>query len=194
MSNRQDQIKEQIADQMALQDHVLEAIERQRGDAEVLKNVEANKVIIEADRVLKEHIAELKTIAREYNAEGESSIKKAVAEVLGVAAGLYDKMRDYKVSRMLRDDYTAFSLVAMGYTSFHAFSLTVGEPRLAELAVRHLKDVTPVLVEISRVLPVVVVDETAREIGTGVDATVGARAVQDTQAAWDRSVVQSPAV
>lgn len=114
MGNREDTIKKRLSDQLALERHILEAVERQRGEDSLRENLEANKVVIEIEQVLKSHVATLETLADEYGAGTSSLLKKAVTELAGVAAGLYDKVRDQEVSRMIRDDYTALSLAAMG--------------------------------------------------------------------------------
>jgi hypothetical protein len=105
---------------------------------------------------------------------------------------MLDQVRSkHPVSRDLRDDYTSLSLVAMAYTSFHAYGLTVGDERLARLAQQHLKDVTPLLIDISEVLPEVVVREVHAESDFLTDETVGAQAVANTQRAWSREVTES---
>ena len=189
MSIRTNHIKEHISDQLALEHHILDAVQRQREDEALRNNLEANKVVIEIERVLKEHTAALENLAESYDADGRGAIKRAVAEVLGVADGLFDKVRNYKVSRMLRDDYTALSLAAMGYTAMHTFALTIREDRLADVALRHLKDITPLLVELSRVLPLVVAEETVQEGDYPMETDAGARAVENTHGAWSSTWV-----
>jgi len=189
VSNRTNHIKEHVSDQLALERHILDAVQRQREDDAVRNNLEANKVVIEIERVLKEHTTALESLADLYNTDGRSMLKRAITEVLGVAAGLYDRVRNYKVSRMLRDDYTALSLAAMGYTAMHAFALTIREDRLADISLRHLKDITPLLIELSRVIPLTVAEETVQEGDYPTESGAGARAVENTHNAWSTSWV-----
>ncbi len=188
MGNREDTIKKRLSDQLALERHILEAVERQRGEDSLRENLEANKVVIEIEQVLKSHVATLETLADEYGAGTSSLLKKAVTELAGVAAGLYDKVRDQEVSRMIRDDYTALSLAAMGYTAFHTFGLVIQEQRIADVALSHLKDLTPLLVRISQVLPLVVASETAKDLGLNLDPNIGATAANNTHQAWRHEV------
>lgn len=193
MSDRTSAIQKHTADMLGVERHILEAIERQREDDVLRGHLEANKVVIEIERVLKEHTSALENLAESYDAKDQSTLKKAVTELMGVVAGLYDKTREHKVTRMLRDDYTALSLAAMGYTTYHAFGLAIGEDRIAQLALKHLKDITPILVEISKVIPAVTVQEVAEENSFEVDTSVAQRAVESTQSAWTRDAVESPA-
>lgn len=185
MNARIEAIQKHTADMLAVERHILEAVERQQEDGNVKSNVRANKVIIEVERTLKRHVTALESLSRQYEGGVESFLKKAVTEVMGAIAGLYDKVREHTVSRMLRDDYTALSLAAMSYTAYHAFGLAISEERVSALAQRHLEDLTPLLVEISKVLPHVVVAEVAEENDDFVvDTTVGAIAEANTQRAW----------
>lgn len=189
MSQRTQAIQKHTADLLALERHILEAIERQRSDETLKAEIEANKVAIQIERTLTAHVAALETLAEEYGGTAESIFKKAVTEILGVFAGIYDQMREHPVSRMLRDDYTALSLTAMAYTAYHSFGLAISEQRIADLALKHLKDLTPILVELSKVLPHVVAREVAQENDEfPVDATAGAVSERLTQQAWSPEV------
>lgn len=193
MADRKDALQKHTSDMLALERHILEAIERQRTSDDVRNAVEANKLIIEIERTLKQHVSALEGLVAEYGAEGESIVKKTFTELAGIVAGLYDKVREHPVSRMLRDDYTALSLASMGYTSYHTFGLAVQEPRVADLALEHLKDLTPLLIEISKVLPLVVAKEVYEENQNSfpVDGTVGPLATSNTQTAWSREVTET---
>ena len=191
MEARIDAIQKHTADLLALERHILEAIERQRG-ADVLKTeIEANKIAIQIERTLTTHITVLETLVEEYGGAAESIFKKAITEVLGGLAGLYDLVREHPVSRMLRDDYTALSLTAMAYTAYHTFGLAIGEQKIADIAEKHLREITPILVELSKVLPHVVAREVAAENDEfPVDASVGELAERNTQRAWRPEVTE----
>ena len=188
MSNRKDAIQKHTADMLAVESHVLEAIERQREHDEVKLHTAANELLIRVERTLRTHKTALEALGSDADFDLEASVKKAITNALGAIAGLYDRMREHTLSRMLRDDYTALSLVAMGYTAYHTFGLAIGEQRIATLAHSHLKDITPLLIDISELLPVVVAKEVAEESDFTVDATVASQAVQNTQDAWKPEV------
>lgn len=192
MSNRQDLITKHVADAVALEKHILEAVERQRASDAVRTNVDANRVVIEIERVLKQHISALDTLARQYGGDGESALKKLATAALGVAAGLYDQLRESELTRELRDDYTALSLTAMGYTAMHAFAVGISETPMAELAERHLRDLTPLLVDLSKLIPQTTIEDLAREHpDLGVNTSRIAEAVETSQRAWSREATTS---
>ena len=187
--DRKESIKKHISDMYAVEQHIRDAVSRQRNDERLKNNVEANQIVIELERVLNRHLEALDTLAEHYDTEVQSAAKEALGKALGVVAGLYDRVRGkHPLSRDIRDNYTALSLAAMAYTAFHTYGLTVGEDRIAELANDHLKEITPLLVEISKVLPDIVAEETAEEANFPADASVAKQATANTQAAWSPSV------
>lgn len=192
MSKRLDLITKHLADMNAVERHVLEAVQRQRENDKVRNHIEVNTALIEVERVLNEHVDHLSRLSEEYGGDTENVLKKAITAAAGIAAGLYDQVRQDTITRMLRDDYTALSLVAMSYSAMHGFGLAINEQKIADVALAHLKHVTPLLVEISKLVPAAAVEETATDHdGFTVDATVGPQAVQNTQSAWEHNVTQS---
>ncbi len=188
MAARNDLITKHIADISALEKHILEAVQRQRESEAVKSNVDVNRVVMDVERVLTSHIASLDTLAASYDGEGEAGFKKALLAAAGMAAGLYDRLRESELTRDLRDDYTALSLATMGYTAMHAFALGITEPRLADLAGRHLADLTPLLIELSKLIPVTTITDLAKEHpDLGVDTSKISEAVENTQRAWSRA-------
>lgn len=185
MDDQQSETRKHLSDMLAVESHILEAVERQRQDETVREHLEANKLLIEIERVLRAHTETLKELNDQYGAGGESALKRAVTEALGFVAGLYDKVREQKMTRMYRDDYAALSLAAMSYTTLHTYGLAVRDNRVADVALRHLEEITPLLIEISRLLPRLVVEEVGDGLNQQVDATAIQAATQNTQRAWN---------
>jgi hypothetical protein len=113
-----------------------------------------------------------------------------VSSLFGVAASAIDMVRQEKVSKMLRDDYTALHLAAMGYTMLHTTGLGLREQQTADLALRMLKDVTPVLVRISELISNVVIRELANDV-EGIDLSAADQARRNTQEAWSAEHVHA---
>ncbi len=173
---------------LALEKHIHEAVRRQRDDKQVSSQPQTQQIISRIESTLDEHIEHLERHLKSIGGSGSSPVKSAVTAVAGVAAGLYDKVRDEKVSKMLRDDYTALSLAAISYTMLHTTGLAYSSPQTAEIAVRHLQHWTPLIVEISEVIPLVVAQELAED-SDQVNPSIGQQAVRNTQSAWSREAV-----
>ena len=106
---------------------------------------------------------------------------------MGVAAGLYDKVRSTELSRMLRDDYTALNLAAISYSMMHTMALALNEENVALLAKRHLEQIPPITDAIRDVIPHVVADEIAHQDGFSVVSNAGPRAAENLSGIWSET-------
>jgi len=183
MSERQDALQQYVSDMLAVEQHIHEAIRRQEEDESVQRFPKAAAVISRAEATLDNHIAALESHLEQLGGDAASPVKEAVTAALGVAAGLYDKVRSEKVSRMLRDDYTALSLAAISYHMLHTTGIALQSQATADLALRHLKDWTPIIIEISHVVHDVVAQE-LQDDGHAVVAMVAEQSARATQQAW----------
>lgn len=172
-----------VNDMLALQKHILEAVERQCDDENVRHAAEASQLISHVKSTLVQQVAELQTQVERLGSTTGAAIKEAISHTLGVLAGLYDKVRKDPVSRMIRDDYTALNMSSISYTQLHTTGLAYGDHVVADLALRHLEALAPLIIRHNEVVPKVVAAELADE-GTDVDTTVGIEATENTQQAW----------
>src|SRR5215211_1421970 len=183
MRDAKDILQQYVSDMVSLDEHIHEAIKRQLDDDRLKHFPEASKVVNTLHRTLDTHIIGLKGQLMSLGGEASGPVKEAVSAIAGVAAGLYDKVRHDPVSKMLRDDYTALSLAAISYTMLHTTGLALQNQPIADLAQRYLNDITPLIVDISQVIPGVVVKD-LEDNQVLVDQAVGQEAVRKTQAAW----------
>jgi len=186
MSENQETLVQYVGDQLSLMRHIHQAIEQQSSDSNVKQSAEANGLINKIDGVLESHISTLEQHMKDLGGDATSPVKEAVSSVLGVAAGLYDKVRTDPVSKMLRDDYTALSHASIALTTLHTTGLALKSQRTADIALQQLLDISPLIVEISEVIPRVVVPE-LMDAGEVVDAGVADQAIKNTQQAWQPS-------
>ena len=190
MADRQCSLQQHTSNMIALEKHILEAVERQANDESVKAHAEAARLIEHIRGTLAGHVKSLEAYQDELGNEWAAAVKAAVTTVAGWLAGVYDKVREHEVSRMLRDDYTALSLAAISYTMLHTTALGNGDRTLAALAAQHLKHLTPLIVEISEVIPSVVAVEVKAHVAT-FDTSVVAESVSATQEAWKARISES---
>lgn len=186
MSENRETLVQYVGDMLSLTKHIHEAIERQMKDDNIKKSTYANALINKIDGMLESHITTLEQHLQDLGGDSSSPIKEAVSSLLGVAAGLYDKVRTDTVSKMLRDDYTALSLATVSLTMMHTTGLALKSQRTAEIAKQQLLAISPIIVEISEVLPRVVVPE-LMDAGEVVDPGVAEQSIRETQEAWKPS-------
>jgi len=184
--NRTSVLQKYVSDMISVDKHILEAVERQLEGKELQLFPEAQQLVQRTKSTLSTNVREMEQHLERLGGEGAaSSVQDAVASVLGAAAGLYDKVRSSTAAKMLRDDYTALSMSAIAHTMLHTTGLALGDKMIADMALRHLKSVTPLITQISRVIPLVVARELAEDEADLVDTTVGPESARLTQQAWD---------
>src|SRR6476469_10238896 len=159
MRDAKDILQQYVIDMISLDVHIHEAIKRQVEDDRLKQFPEASKVVNTIHTTLDTHLTGLNAQLKSLGGEASGPVKEAVSAIAGVAAGLYDKVRHDPVSKMLRDDYTALGLAAISYTMLHTTGLALQNQPIAALAERYLKDITPIIIDISQVIPGVVVKD-----------------------------------
>jgi ferritin-like metal-binding protein YciE len=152
-------INSYITDMLALEQHIEKAIKGQIEDLdEEYPNVVQQLRVVE--REVEGHIANLKALA-ERRVEGGQGladvVKRAGSVVAGAGAAAVDFVRNEKLPKNLRDDYTATSLAAIGYVMLHTTALSLGDREVADLAHRHLKDHARSVMRLHNVIPGAVV-------------------------------------
>ncbi|HLA64796.1 MAG TPA: hypothetical protein VK610_10245 [Rhodothermales bacterium] len=185
--NRTEILDGYVTDMAAVENHILSAAERQVAAESTARYPEAKAPLEALAAVLRQHVAALKAYNGETPSEGTLAevAKEALTDVIGFAAGIYDQLRqEDRVSRMVRDTYTALGLATVSYHMLHTTALGLKEHRLADLAIAHLRDLTPHAVELSKAVCLVVAHELADEDKT-LDPNVGPEAVRRTHEAWE---------
>jgi hypothetical protein len=187
MSERNETLRNYVSDMLAVEQHIHQAIRRQEEDESIQRFPEAAAIISRAEATLDTHIAALESHIEMIGGDPVAPAKEAVTGVLGVAAGIIDKLRSQTVSKMLRDDYTAISLAAISYHMLHTTGLALRSQPTADLAQRHLEDWTTIIMEISEAIHGVVVGELQDDDDLVVDTSVALQSQYATQQAWQQN-------
>jgi hypothetical protein len=181
---RSDTLQQYVSDMIAVETQIGSAVKRQNEDKNVATaNPQASQIIQRIMRHTEQHAQELKRHLATLGGDPAGGIKELATTAVGALAGLYDKVRTEPISKMLRDDYTALNLAAVGYTMLHTTGMAVQDHPTAALALRLMKDYTPIIMEVTAILPNVVVAE-LQESGVVVVESSIQRAIQNTQDAW----------
>jgi len=183
-------IQKYIGDQLALERHMLEAVERQVKDSGVKEIEPAYKVLKRVKERLSKQVEKLESLSSKKGGKMSSAAKESVTSLTGIMAALYSKVRSEKVSKIMRDHYAALAFATCGYTMLHTTALAVKDEETADMAIRHLKELTPILVEVSEVIPDVIINELSRE-GFSIDSSAGKTATSHAKEAWSGEHTQS---
>lgn len=172
-----------LSDMLALEQHIAAPVESQLGSAEHQSYPEAARIIQTIKSVTTSHVAALDAQLKALGGAPGHGIKSAWAQFLGGGAAALNNARKTKVSKSLRDDYTALGLATISYTMLHATAAGLGDGSTAALAKRHLDDLTPIVVSISKAIPGIVLQELADD-GENVAITAAEATKQVSGDAW----------
>jgi hypothetical protein len=180
-------LQKYVSDMMAVEEHIGSAVKRQVKDDNLAKHTSrASEIINRIAETTERHEQDLKHHLETIGGDAAKGIKEVATAALGTLAGLYDKIRTEAISKMLRDDYTALNLAAVGYTMLYTTGLALNDQATAALALRHLQDYTTIIMEINVLIPNVVVTD-LRDNGAVIAEGVLQQAIDNTQAAWQPS-------
>jgi ferritin-like metal-binding protein YciE len=174
-------VQQYVGDMVALEDHIEEAIDGQL--KEVKDYAPADAAVNRFHQLVKDHREGLKAHLKSIGGSESSPIKTSVADIVGKAAGVVNKVRTEAISKALRDDYAAFNLAAMGYAMLHTTAHALGQPSTADIAARYLRDYAQAVQQINQLIPGVVIWE-LRKDGHVVDDSAEEHSVKSLNAAW----------
>ena len=177
-----DTINSYITDMLALEEHIEKAVSGQIQALVDHRQVGADLRTIR--HWVHIHIANLEQLTRTRNAAtATGALKRAGSSVLGRAAGAIDLLRQEGQPRNLRDDYTAFSLAAIGYVMLNTTALALGEKEVAELAAQHLQNYARAVTALHYIIPAVVV-RSLQEEGLAAREDVLTDVFRTVEKAW----------
>ena len=160
-NRNRDEIQQYVGDMVALESHIERAMDGQKRH-----NVDHPAAAASIQRfhdMVKLQRDSLKAHLDTLGGSESHPIKEAVSTLFGAAAGMIDNVRTKAVSKMLRDDYTAFNHAAMGYSMLHVSAHALGDMQTMEIADRHLRGYTRAAQEINQLIADVVVWELERD-------------------------------
>jgi len=179
-------IKTYTSDLLALETHFLNAVKKQKS-SESVKDEIVIDLLHELDKTISKNTSELETYLDSFEDKTLNDIKSKLASFAGSVAGLIDNARSDTVSKIVRDNYTALSMITVGYTMLHTLALAYGDESLAEISENHLKECTNMVTEISKVVPLAVANEVIDDKDKAEE--IGQKALHNTQQAWKPDVV-----
>ena len=153
--NATEAINSYLTDMLALERHIKTALAGQIEDLdEDYPDVVRHLKVVQ--REVDGHIRNLEGLAEQRVQGGQGLadvVKRAGSAVLGAGAAAVDFVRNEKLPKNLRDDYTATSLAAIGYVMLHTTVLALGDRDVADLAHLHLKDHARSVMRLHNIIP-----------------------------------------
>jgi ferritin-like metal-binding protein YciE len=157
--NERHSIQTYVSDMLALERHIGQPLERQANLDSTARYASSLALITQLTAINSAHVSALEQALQQVGGHPASGVKSAWAGLLGAGAAAIDSIRKTKVSKALRDDYTALNLASISYTMLYTTAVGLGNAAIAGLAQRHLADYARMVVQINQVIPDVVLNE-----------------------------------
>jgi ferritin-like metal-binding protein YciE len=159
----QDNLKMYVNDVIGLERDIVNAIDGQLEDDRVTTHSELTAILKEISAGGKSRIELLKVISDEEGGSVGATIKEAAMSVTGVLAGIYGKLREHPLSRIVRDDRVAMNVAETSYGMLYTLALGVGHARAAGVALAGLNSAPPLVLKLTDVLPGIILKELAED-------------------------------
>jgi ferritin-like metal-binding protein YciE len=180
-NRNRDEVQQYVGDMVALESHIEQAIDGQL--KHTIEHADAAAAIQRFHDMVKGQRDSMKAQLKSIGGSESQPIKAAISTLFGAAAGAIDNVRTEAVSKMLRDDYTAFNHAAIGYAMLHATAHALGDMSTMQVADRHLRGYAKAAQEINQLIADVVVWELTRD-GFTVDQSAITHCTEAINRAW----------
>ncbi|GAA5117323.1 hypothetical protein JIN84_17585 [Luteolibacter yonseiensis] len=181
-----DSLKQYLNDMIGLERDIANAVKIQTEDERLLAFGELKAVL---DQIVHNGEARLEVLKRISEEEGGAlgaAVKEGITAITGTLAGIYGKMREHPVSRMVRDDIVALEVASVSYGMLLTLGLSIGHRECVVIAEQGIEQLPGLIVELTDLLPTIVGAELS-----GDAPLVNPAAVQIAQAsiraAWKNS-------
>ncbi len=181
--NEKHSLQTYVSDLLALEEHIGKPLDAQIAADSTKQYAQALTVIESIKTVNESHQAALKQCLATLGGHEAGPIKSAWSSLLGGAAAAIGASRKTKVTKWLRDDYTALSLATMSYTLLHATAVGLGDSATAATAKQGLADYARCVMQINQVIAEVVLGE-LRDDGETVQTGAAETIRQATNEVW----------
>lgn len=185
MENTNDILMQHLSEQMALEEHVCRTIEDLISEIDDTQYSDAKNLLTKTTKVLQGHFTLLNELLDKL--EKDALVVGWTPPAVGNGGG-YDtpstnrEQRKERVSRKLRDVYSALNLLTISNTLLHTTALALDCQEVATVALTHLENVAALIVKIGELVP----DVVARELRTEspkIDLSVAQIALKNIQLA-----------
>ena len=189
-SQNRDTILTYVADMYTLEAHIEEALDHQLNNFQ--DHPKANAAVRRFHVMVRTQRDAMKAHLDSLGGSTSAAIKSTVTSVLGMAAGVVNKVRPEAMSKSLRDDYAAFNLAAISYHMLYGTALMLGHQQTAQLAERHHRAYTDAIQDVNQIILSLVAFELKRD-GHVVDERAMDRATDTMNQDWKATAPASSA-
>lgn len=175
-------MRSQLCEVSALEHYLIELLTQQQVDPALRAQPEMLRLISKTLQVLHQQASRTVSLLE--------TIPGGPVEFTKTTVAMADRFQAYSrkpaardVIAVLQEDYTLLNLVAMNYTMLHTTALALSDPAAAGLALNHLREITPLILYASQLMPTLAFQALEQQY-PGLNRGVINAAIRNTQGAW----------
>ncbi|MBC7980975.1 MAG: DUF892 family protein [Armatimonadetes bacterium] len=173
-----------VNDVIAMERDIVNAVRTQMEDTRVKEHPELKALFMDIAVHSDHRIQTFEKIIKDDGGSLGGAVKEGIAAITGVVAGLYGMARLHPLSRMVRDNTIAMDVAAVSYSMLVTLALAIGHKRCEELAISALNDCPKFVLQLTQILPHVVVAEISEDAPV-LNATAAQEAQKLIREAWN---------
>lgn len=184
MKHLDDLLRQHLGEQIALEEHLCRVLDQQIAEVSENDFADARDLLIRTRETLERHYTPLNDLLGKLEQESLSSTAASIGKN-GAVHGDRDRVSEQRrrISNILRDDYSALNHITISNTLLHTAALALGSEEIAVTALSHLKNLTPLVMQIAHLMPEIVTRELYKE-SSMIDLSIAQIALRNTQTAW----------
>ena len=162
-SNHHYSLRQYLNDVIDLERNIRNAVHSQSDDSGLEAYPELRQLLLEIVNGSDERIAALERLSTQEGGSVGAALMEGINTVTGTLAGLYEKVREHPVSKMVRDDIIALHMASTGYGMLLTLSLGIGHNECADLSLKCMSCFPRLILGLTDLLPTIVLEELAQD-------------------------------
>jgi hypothetical protein len=159
----QSSLKQYVNDMIGLERDITNAIKLQVEDERMKEFGELTIILDQIVLAGESRLEALKDLSSREDGTWGAVVKEGITAITGTLAGIYGKVRDHPVSKIVRDDIIALDATCVGHGMLLTLGLSIGHDECAAVAARGIEEIPPLIIALTDLLPVVVAGELAAD-------------------------------
>jgi hypothetical protein len=186
MENHYKGLHQLLSEQIALEEELSFKIREQLAEINETDFVEVTRLLKQTYDTLERHYAPLNNLLDKLDGVAKLAREETItSNGVGLDIKPESEPKIPKISRMLREDYSALSNITFSNAQLHTIALALESRDTADLALEHLKNLMPLVFQVEELVPEVIMRELMAE-SLKVDISVAEIAQNNTRLAWNR--------
>ncbi len=187
MKNQNDILKQEICEQIAIEENICTLIEEKISEIEGTNFVDARSLLSQVSVVLESHYGLLNNLLTKLEVSSEAVAENDLSEKTKELIKSFDREDDqWRISRILREVYSALSLITISNTQLNTIGLALKNEEVADIALNHLEALAPLVVRMGLLAPEVVTKELSKT-KVPIDPSAAQIALENTKLAWQKA-------